>query len=333
MINSYVKTNEVIRRMILDGVVPGISYAILDHHRVITNVWGNQEIVPERIPLRDNQIYDLASLTKVVGTVPVILKLVERHRLQINDSISQYLPEWRFPQVTVRNLLTHTSGITGWIPHRNQLPPERMLKAMLHLHINGNLDRKMVYSDTNFIFLGLIAKRITGRPIHDLITDWVLKPLGMTDSSFKPLDKKRCVPTEINSQGLLRGIADDPKAEILGADCGSAGLFSTLNDLIRYCQGILYPKTDPAVLSPWMTRQLFHDHTYRHRLGRSYGWAVRRRPHFYIYQSGYTGTGIAIQPQRRRALIFLSNRIHPKRPNIPFLARRKRVVNTFVNEE
>ena len=332
MISNYIKTIKAIKKMVLDGVVPGISYAILDHHQVISNVFGNQEVVPDQIPLHDNQIYDLASLTKVVGTVPVILKLVEDRQLQINDSITKYLPKWRFPQVTVRNLLTHTSGISGWIPHRNQLPPKKMLDAMLHLHINDNFNRKMVYSDTNFIFLGLIAKAITGQPIHNLITDWVLKPLGMIDSSFRPSDKNRCVPTEINSHGLLCGVADDPKAEILGADCGSAGLFSTLNDLIKYCQGILYPKTDSAILSPQMTRQLFYDHTYQHRLGRSYGWAVRR-PHFYIYQSGYTGTGIAIQPRRRRAFIFLSNRIHPKRPNIPFLARRKQVVNTFINEK
>ena len=330
---SYQMTINAMKQMIRRGVVPGISYAIIDHHRILADVMGDQEWVPERIPLFDNQIYDLASLTKVVGTVPVILQLAQSHRLRISDSISKYLPEWQYPQVTIRHLLTHTSGIAGWIPHRNQLPPKKMLRALLGLHVNQNFDRKMVYSDTNFIFLGLIAKRITGQPIHRLITDLVLKPLGMSDSGFNPADKTRCVPTEINHHGLLKGTVDDPKAEILGANCGSAGLFSTVGDLVKYCQAILYPKTAPAVLSPETTRELFCDHTYQGRLCRSYGWAVRQRPHFYIYQSGYTGTGIAIQPARRRALIFLSNRIHPKRPNIPFLSYRKHVVSTFINEK
>ncbi len=328
---DYSKTICAARRMVTDGIVPGISYAILDHHQIQSGLIGNQETVPSRIPLHDNQIYDLASLTKVVGTVPVILRLVQDRKLKITDSISKYLPEWRYPQVTVRHLLTHTSGISGWIPHRNQLPPHQMLKAMLGLHINHNFNRKMIYSDTNFIFLGLIAKRITGKPIHQLISEMVLKPLKMSDSSFHP-DRSRCVPTEINSKGLLCGTPDDPKAEILGPDCGSAGLFSTISDLIKFCQGILYPKSDLTVLTPQMTQELFRDHTYQGRLGRSYGWAVRQQPHFYIYQSGYTGTGIAIQPQRKRALIFLSNRIHPKRPNVPFLFRRKKVVETFINE-
>ena len=319
--------------MVDSGVVPGISYAVIDRNGVQAGHYGNRELVPDRLPLLDNQIYDLASLTKVVGTVPVILHLVEAGRLKVSDSISQYLPEWKFRKVTVRHLLTHTSGITGWIPHRNQLPPHQMLKAMLNLHVGGNFDRKMVYSDTNFIFLGLIVERITGKPIQQLITKMVLEPLGMTKSNFKPRDESRCVPTEITARGnLLRGIADDPKARILGDQCGSAGLFSTLRDLVRFCYGILDPVHRPSVLSPKMTKQLFIDHTRNGRLGRSYGWAVRHRPDFYIYQSGYTGTGIAIQPQRHRAFIFLSNRVHPKRPNIPFLSWRKWVVNTFISE-
>ncbi|WP_236747668.1 serine hydrolase domain-containing protein [Acetilactobacillus jinshanensis] len=330
---EYQKTINAMKQMVKKGVVPGISYAIIDHHQIMANIIGDQEWVPYRKPLLDNQIYDLASLTKVVGTVPVILQLVQQHLLKINDSISKYLPEWKYPQVTVRHLLTHTSGIAGWIPHRNQLPPKKMLKAMLGLHINQNFDRKMVYSDTNFIFLGLIAKRITGKPIHQLITQMVLKPLDMTSSGFNPVDKKRCVPTEVMHGKLLKGTPDDPKAQILGPDCGSAGLFSTVSDLIKYCQAILYPQTDPAVLTPRMTNELFHDHTYHGSLGRSYGWAVRHKPHFYIYQSGYTGTGIAIQPDRQRAFIFLSNRVHPKRPNIPFLAYRKHVVETFISEK
>ncbi|XIF20441.1 MAG: class A beta-lactamase-related serine hydrolase [Acetilactobacillus jinshanensis] len=321
------------KKMVNKGIVPGISYAIIDHHQIISNIIGDREWIPSRKPLLDNQIYDLASLTKVVGTVPVILQLAQDHKLKISDSISKYLPEWKYPQVTIRHLLTHTSGISGWIPHRNQLPPKKMLTAFLNLHINRNFDRKMVYSDTNFIFLGLIAKRITGEPIHRLITQRVLKPLKMSSSGFNPVDKQRCVPTEVMKGHLLKGVPDDPKAQILGPDCGSAGLFSTVGDLIKYCQAILYPQTDPSVLTPRMTNELFHDHTYKKSLGRSYGWAVRHQPHFYIYQSGYTGTGIAIQPQRHRAFIFLSNRIHPKRPNIPFLSYRKHVVNTFINEK
>lgn len=328
----YQKTIQTMKDMIHDGVVPGISYAILDHHRINKGVLGNAELVPEQIPLRSNQIHDLASLTKVVGTTPVILRLIMDHHLKTSDSISKYLPAWRFPQVTVRHLLTHTSGICGWIPHRNELPAKQMIKAMLGLHVNQDLDHKMVYSDYNFIFLGLIAKQITGEPIHQLISKLVLKPLQMNTSGFHP-DPSRCVPTEINPrQGLLQGIADDPKAEVLGPDCGSAGLFSTLDDLIKYCQGILDPVGHPAILSPAMTKELFVDHTYGGKLGRSYGWAIRHSPHLYIYQSGFTGTGIAIQPGRHRAFIFLSNRIHPRRPNIPFLARRKHVVETFIGE-
>lgn len=126
----YERTIEMIKRLVVDGTVPGVSYAMLDlsSDQIMSGIYGNEALVPDVEPLRENQLYDVASLTKVVGTTNVILQLIEQGKLRLTDSISQYLPEWRYPQVTVRHLLTHTSGITGYIKNRNQLPKLELKK-------------------------------------------------------------------------------------------------------------------------------------------------------------------------------------------------------------
>ncbi|WP_252904045.1 serine hydrolase domain-containing protein [Secundilactobacillus oryzae] len=131
----YERTIEMIKRLVVDGTVPGVSYAMLDlsSDQIMSGIYGNEALVPDVEPLRENQLYDVASLTKVVGTTNVILQLIEQGKLRLTDSISQYLPEWRYPQVTVRHLLTHTSGITGYIKNRNQLPKLELKKGVVGL--------------------------------------------------------------------------------------------------------------------------------------------------------------------------------------------------------
>ncbi|TPR13458.1 serine hydrolase domain-containing protein [Apilactobacillus timberlakei] len=330
---DYPKTIEMVNRLVDDGVVPGVNYAFIDGNKVERYLIGNSELIPKKIKLKDNLIYDMASLTKVVGTTMVILKLVDNNQLNMEDSISKYLPQWRYPKVTVRNLITHTSGIEGYINNRNNLNHDDLIKALLNLKAGKGLNHEMHYADVNFIFLGLIAKQITGKSIHDLITEWVLKPLHMHNSSFAPKDKDKCVPTVYDEKkGLLQGSVHDPKAQILGTDCGSAGLFSNMDDLIKFVHAILYPDDNP-IISSALVKQFYDDQTYSHALGRSYGFElIHYHGMKFIWQSGYTGTFIVIIPKLKRAMIFLSNRVHPKAPNEYYIERRKPLIETYLDE-
>lgn len=333
---AYEKTVNAVRRLVNDGTVPGVSYAFIDGEQVISGRYGAETLVPGYEPLKPDQLYDVASLTKVVGTVNVILQLVAEGRLAFEDRVSEYLPQWQDARVTVRHLLTHTSGITGYIPHRNKLSAAELSAALLKLHVGDQFEVKMVYSDINFIFLGWIAEKITGEPIQQLIQDKVLLPLGMVSSTFHPTDPAQVVPTEVSpTRGLIRGVVHDPKAFVLKERCGSAGLFSTLSDLVTFEQAMLGKKGRP--IAPEQVDELLQDQTPRHHQWRSFGWALLPtqlpEPHRCIWHSGYTGTALVLDLKTDQGMVFLSNRVHPKAPNEVFLERRNAIINTYLAEK
>lgn len=333
---AFTRTIQGVQGLIDDGVVPGVSYALLNQRDVITGTIGAQQLVPSYQALKEGQLYDVASLTKVVGTVPVIMQLIAAKRVRLEDSISAYLKDWRDRRVTIRHLLTHTSGITGYIVNRDELSASQLTKALLNLHVGPTFDKQMVYSDTNFIFLGWIAEAILGAPIQTLIQQRVLAPLGMNDSTFSPENPLDCVPTEVSTKrGLIRGEVHDPKAFVLKQHCGSAGLFATRADLITFTQAMLNASDEPFTNE--LKEQLPLDQTPHQKAYRSFGWALVPvqfpAPHYAIWHSGFTGTFLVIDPTLQQAMIFLSNRIHPIAPNDVYLGRRNAIINTFLTEK
>ncbi|MTV82500.1 serine hydrolase domain-containing protein [Secundilactobacillus folii] len=333
---SYVKTVNAVRRLVNDGTVPGVSYAFIDGENVQAGRYGAEALVPGYEPLKPNQLYDVASLTKVVGTTNVILQLVADDKLHFDDQIKTFLPQWQDSRVTVRHLITHTSGVTGYIPHRDKLTATELTNALLQLHVGENFEKKMVYSDINFIFLGWIAEKITGEPIQKLIAERILRPLGMVASTFQPQDPSQCVPTEVSpTRGVIRGVVHDPKAFVLKERCGSAGLFSTLADLVTFERAMLAEKGVP--ITPEQVQSLLLDQTPLHHQWRSFGWALLPTqlptPHRCIWHSGYTGTALVMDLKTKQGMVFLSNRVHPKAPNEAFLERRNAIINTYLAEK
>lgn len=125
----YQHTLDLMSTMYQEKVVPGMSYAFFNGDEVVKKVVGNAEVKPHVEALRDYMLYDLASLTKVVATTPVIAWLIQRGELSLADPVHRYLPEIDNRDVTIRHLLTHTAAIEGYIPHRNELGREKLIKA------------------------------------------------------------------------------------------------------------------------------------------------------------------------------------------------------------
>lgn len=331
---KYSKTIAKMHQFVDAGIVPGVSFGILDNDEEITDYFGQQELVPHRIALHPGELYDLASLTKVVGTTNLILRLLVTGKISLDESLSDYLPEWQSPQVTIRHLLTHTSDIVGYIPNRNQLPKDQLMSALLQLKSGPDIGKVVHYQDYNFIFLGWIATKVLGKPVQELINDYVLEPLELGQATFHPQDITNVVPTEnISGQGLIRGTVHDPKARILGADCGSAGLFDSLSDLMHFSRWLLGDVKYPDFLPDEWLDQLFVDQTPGHMNNRSFGWILRSYAgHPYILHTGYTGTLMVIDRVAHTALIFLSNRVHPDPGNKMFLPSRSELIRTFITE-
>ena len=332
---DYEKTIQLMRSMVHDQVVPGLSYVIFDHDHHWEATMGLSQWRPEPEPLTADMQYDLASLTKVVGTVPLIAQLMQEGKISMDESVTDFLPELGNSRPTIRNLLTHTSAISGWIPHRNGLNCQQLTQAFLQdMSVGSNLNREIRYADVNFIYLGWVAERIGHAPVQELITRRVLKPLGLTNTTFHP-DPKRAVPTEIQAKrGLIRGETHDPKGYILGKHCGCAGLFSTAQDLAKFGRYLIEDRL-AGLLSQSMVDMIFADQTPlpgEHL--RSLGWQLYHDPsdhHYVIAHTGFTGTWLMLDRKRDRGFAFLSNRVHPRAKNDEFLRRRGQVMASFLN--
>jgi CubicO group peptidase (beta-lactamase class C family) len=279
----------------------------------------------------DRSIYDLASLTKVVGTTTAAMVLYDQGKLDLEAPVSTYLPAfsggWK-DSVTVRHLLTHRSGLpAGRDLWRVARTPDEARAAVLSTNLECRPGQCYIYSDLGADVLGFVVEAIAGESLDVFLHDKVFEPLGMTDTFFKPADSLtyRIAPTEIAPpRGYpLRGEVHDENAYALGGVAGHAGLFSTAADLSIFAQmmlnGGMY--NGVRVLSD-TTVSLF---TRRAAGTRALGWDTadgdggsgkfldsRAYGH-----TGYTGTSIWIDPERQTFVLLLTNRVHAARARRP----------------
>ncbi|KRO08962.1 beta-lactamase [Paucilactobacillus hokkaidonensis] len=337
MMTKYKRTIEQIQQLVTQKVVPGVSYVIFDKQDCYSEILGDAKLKPTSIKLWKNAKYDVASLTKVIGTTTVIMQLVERGQLGIDDPVKLYLPQFSDPRVTVRHLLTHTSGVEGYIKNRNELSAPELTRQLLQLNVGDNFNQRVKYADIGFIYLGWIIEYFYQQPVQQVIDQVVLQPLKMTDATFKP-ESKDCVPTEIQAKrGLIRGQVHDPKAYILGVHCGCAGLFATLSDLEIFSRAMIDSNL-AGLLTDKTVDQLFQDQTPMNGFyGRSFGWRVLLTEasdhHLIIYHTGFTGTWLAIDRDEQQGFILLSNRVHPSADNDEFIDRRHLIMATYLHEK
>ncbi|MGX4763609.1 serine hydrolase domain-containing protein [Holzapfeliella sp. JNUCC 72] len=331
---KFYNTQVQLEKLYHDKIVPGLNFAIIDQKQVTAGTLGYAQWIPKKKQLTPLMQYDIASLTKVIGTTTIFLKLYQEGRLNFTEPIGDYLISFKGTPVRISHLLTHTSGIKGYIPNRDQLSKQALIEAILNLPVTEDFNQKVVYSDTNFILLGLIIEEIYQKPIQEVITAEVLKPLQLNYTSFNPV-KEKTVPTNyIPGTGLLQGIVHDPKARILQEQCGSSGLFSPLYDLtkfVKYLTGV----TPNQLLDNQTINLLFGRKTPSRLKPRSYGWDLLHDPksnYPLLYHTGFTGTFMIIDRRKQTGLVVLTNRVHPTSNNQAFLAARELIIETFLDE-
>ncbi|MBN7273661.1 serine hydrolase [Ligilactobacillus pobuzihii] len=317
-------------------IVPGVSYAMLHRGQLQAEVFGEKQIFPIHQKLTAGLLYDVASLTKIVCTTPMILKLIEEQKVTLDQPITELLPRFNDRRVTVRHLLTHTSAITGYIKNRDQLNADELLSAIYEqMYVGDWIGQKVIYTDIGMILLGQIIEKIYHLPVQTVFENEILQPLQLNESGFVP-DEKYCVPTTVDPiRGLIQGEVHDPKAFVLGKHCASAGLFMTLNDLIKYAQWMLGQFGKMPILSTVMVESLFADHTPSRTGHRSLGFDLRDTPdgRLCLYHTGYTGTFILLDRQKQDALIVLTNRVHPRQQNAEYLRVREQIVRSYLMEK
>ncbi|MBF4694370.1 serine hydrolase domain-containing protein [Fusibacter ferrireducens] len=323
------KIDKCITSGVQEGVFPGANYCLVIDDAEYYGSFGNKATHPVIEPNKLDTVYDIASLTKVVGTTTAILKLVEEGQLKLEDKVSQYLPFIDNDIVTIRHLMTHSSGYPALTPGTEEMTSvEPLLNDLRACTLEYEPDSKVVYSDVGFMYLGFIIEKITGS-LPRYLKEHFFKPLNMQDTCFNHKDLVRIAPTEIfGFRGLIRGSVHDEKGFLLDGVAGHAGIYSTVKDLGIFAKMILNQGEfngrrylSEASIECIQKKMIPIDGDFR-----SIGWIVRNvSDHEVIYHTGYTGTSLLIDFEKKLAFILLSNRVHPTRTNIQIIGFRKRL--------
>lgn len=332
----YPRTQKKIAEMLKDAVFPGATYTFIDKEKMEIRLIGSAAILPEREVLREGMLYDVASLTKVIVTTTLLLQLYEEGEINFEDPVRAYLPAFQSGSVTIRHLLTHTSDLKGYIKNRDALSAEELTAALIALEPGENLGGKVVYTDTGLILAGFIIEKLTGKSVEENFEERIKQPLAMTESSYQPIDPMRCVPTQNHpTRGVIRGSVHDPKALILGGHCGSAGLFAPMNDLIRFSQMLLHfgEWEGQQILRKESVQALLRDWGNVHGQPRSLGWNLfQDGEDFVLWHTGYTGTFMILDPNRKKGFLLLSNRVHLEDRRPEWIAVRDELIAIYLKE-
>ena len=296
-----------IEQQIEAGIYPGASFAYYRDGE--WSDWYLGEADPE-IGEQTCQglVYDLASVSKVVGVGTVLTFLWKQGKIELDQSIMTYLPEADYPDITIRQLLTHSTDLDPFIINRDQLNAEELKEAMFHL--NRRDKRAFLYSDVHFLLLGFLLENYFEKDLDQILQEQVLDPWKMKETQFGPVSS--AVPTV---RGQKAGVVHDPKARLLGKHAGSAGLFSTVKDLKIFLEH--YLQDDFATdLS-----QNFSDLSDKER---SLAWNLEGD---WLDHTGYTGTFIMWNRKKQEAAIFLSNRTYEKDERAQWIIDRNQVMD------
>ena len=331
----------VLERCVAEGLTPGAVAAVGTAERTLWRAaYGWAELTPERREMREDALFDVASLTKVVVTTSLALRYAEQGKLHLGRRVAALLPGFEQmgkDQVTLRHLLTHTSGLRPGVGVPRDAegggPVEgsgraAVLEAVNRLPLDRPPGTAVVYSDAGFIALGAALEAIGGASLDALAGREVLEPLGMADAQFcpPPAARARCVATEVvpSRGGAVVGSVHDETAALQGGVSGHAGLFATCGDLERFCRAWLGggELDGRRFLSGAAVAAATRDQTGHGERRRGYGWVLQPNPLWppadlcspeAYGHTGFTGTSVVIDPHHGIFAVLLTNRIHPTR--------------------
>ncbi len=276
----------------------------------------------------DSTLWDLASLTKVLGMTSAMMQLVERGVIDLDTPVQRYMPEWTGPgrdRVTIRHLLTHTSGLPAFRRYDTLTTNADSIVLMLMAEPLDTLPGgRMVYSDIGAYVAGRIVERVSGQPLDRYLTENVFGPLGTRETMYRPPATllPRIAPTEIDTiRGRIHGTVHDPRAFYIGGVSAHAGLFGSARDLARIAR--LYLNGGELGGTRLFRPETIELFTKRQVADRALGWqkpsGTNAAGHLMSERAfghtGFTGTSIWIDPERDTFVILLGNRVNPTSVN------------------
>ncbi len=343
----------------VDSAFPGATIAVGYGDSVVLLAAVGRYGADDRRPVTTETVYDLASLTKVIGLTTVAIWLVDQGKLDLDAPVQHYVPAFQGPnkeRVTIRHLLTHSSGLPAWRPlYAETKTREEALALIDTTPLLRQPGDTFVYSDLGAMVLSQAVEAITGQRLNDVLDTVFFKPLFMNSTRYLPPEewRSRIAPTENDTtfrHRLLRGEVHDENAGRLGGVSGHAGLFSTAPDLAKFARWLLLER-DYGIgylcgdirCPPNFKKETVQLFTHRQNVpagsSRALGWdtpsenssaGTKMGPNAFGH-TGFTGTSIWFDPDRGVFIILLTNRVNPTRANAKILQVRRRVAD-LVND-
>ncbi len=323
----------LLKKEIRQGKIPGAVVIIGTREKILyRRAFGNRALRPHKLPMKVETIFDLASLTKVIATTTAVMQLSENGELNVDDHVFRYWPAFKSngkEDITVRDLLTHYSGLkpdipldSGWSGY------DVALEKVIDEKPLSPPGMRFLYSDINFIALGEIVRRVSGKSLDTYCDEQIFKPIGMKNTFFSPpASLQNCIaPTQYRhgiKGEMLCGVVHDPTTQRMGGVAGHAGLFSTADDLSLFARmllsggslrkiEVLHPETIEKMTLPQSPSGKSPQ--------RGFGWNIDAplvsnrdalQPIGSYGHKGFTGTFLWVDPVSNIYVIILTNRVHP----------------------
>jgi len=362
---DFSEIDEIISGGIMTGSYPGAQVLIGNERDILYNrSYGNFTYDENSPVVTDYTMYDLASVTKVLATTSAIMKLYDQRKFNLSDKVSYYIPEFGSngkEDITILNLLIHNSGLTAFVPfYKYYSNSEEVMDAIYNAELEYPTGSQSVYSDLNAVILGKLVEKISGKDLNQYCIDNIFLPLDMQNTMFVPDDsrKDKIAPTEEDTYWrgrLLQGEVHDETTAMLNGVSGNAGLFSNARDIYKLMSVLL---NDGRYYNPY-TRSLkeermFDEFTVElftkkytdvlYENSRALGWDTKPLDSSTKYRipcgelisencfghTGYTGTSVWCDRERKIIVILLTNRVYPSRSNYGIRDIRPEIHNAAI---
>jgi beta-N-acetylhexosaminidase len=354
--NMNTELNKLVNQSIKNQVFPGAVIAVGNGNGSLFNKAYGYHTYKKINETLVSDIFDLASLTKVIATASSIMILFDRGLIELDEYYYRYLSKYKIvdplkKRITVRNLLAHCSGYPSSNRdirhHKFQTAEERWNELLLNTPLVYKTESKTVYSDVNYQILGKIVESVSGKSLDEFASDNIFHQLDMKETLFNPGVKyyERVVPTEYNSEegALVKGYVHDPNARLLNAIAGHAGVFSTADNLSKFCSMILNKGNyinNQIIKSPTINLFAKRDLTVVNS-SRALGWDTAYRADLQSKcmsysagdgidaaatgHTGFTGTSVWISSKHNLYVVILTNRVCPSRDHTDIEIYKKHI--------
>lgn len=351
---SFSNTLRVAKNAVDQGLVPSICLAMgMKDHILAQGCYGKTSILPDAVAVNADTVYDMASLSKLLGPTMIALRWIARGELELTDTLPMFFGDAvpaEKQNISIYHLMTHTAGFLPSVRMDKLFSDgQRVLPYLLGCPLQYEPGKQVAYSCLGYIVLGKILEKISGKTLDVLADEEVFTPLGMKNTCYHPLERKwsteNTAYTERSSfqDEWLVGKVHDENAYLLNGVSGNAGVFSTLTDCTVFarmlsCKGriadrIYLPET---ILNEAMKDQTpWSDNHKGIGFDLTGGWNSICGAFFACMaagHTGYTGTTLYINPDNGAWIVILSNRVHPTRENTQMPRIRRTLCNSFASE-